>query len=742
MPESRSEIHSGDVLRSVSLKGRIEDMVLTMSIIQSYKNDSVDNLKVEYNFPMGHGAIVTGFKARTVGKERAVDMADAGQAEPPCEDAIGQGGTDVTLEKSSEGVNTVNIGNFSPGLAVEVEIEYFQPLRIERGRIRVVVPTFSAPRYGDHYFSRRPKEHKSYGADILVEYPLSMTLDIAGELSKSAIRCPSHPATIAVSPGLATVILEPGALLLRDLIIHLDDPPSKSFALTTPALEAHAVMAGFHPSFVNKRQPLTVSVLLDCSGSMAGESMSEAKEAVRLIAQRLNKDDFIWLSKFEHWLDHSTKGPVKATPGNIRRVLALAESAKAMGNSEISRALNSTLEILKKKRRAPKDRVLILITDCMVAGLEKLLDVDDSVRIFPLGVGPTPVEGHLRQLAEATGGAAQFVSLGESVSEAVSTIFHRLQNGSDSFASVDWGGKTLWASQPPKQIYSDETAYFFAFMENPPATPPMLNWEAGGVSQELAADSLSLSGAPKLTRMLCYSRFEDEYSENEYFKKKGAELALRLPRLANRSACVTDFEAGAEKLANFMRLHWADQMERLMGAYRGRKRPKIKKFDDEPLVYFYHEPEEWISWPLSIETAYLEEKGSFLIRDKLAGLGFTSLKADNGTDVLESCDRVIIPSGFEPVRFTSELADYMHMIVESILQVLERAPAELAEDVDFRHRGFDDLIRSEHVAAELEKLSGQNSILMSEMKSGYFSSSWRWSSRLLFPSWLPIWAWN
>ncbi|NBQ89738.1 MAG: VWA domain-containing protein, partial [Betaproteobacteria bacterium] len=136
-------------MQGVHAEGRLDGLMLAMTLRQRYRNDSQDNIEAVYTFPLAHGATLTGLEVRIGGKRLRAQVIAAPEARERFEDAIDAGDTPVMVEQTGTGLYTANLGNLLPGESLDIELEYAQLLRFEQGRIRLTVPTVIAERYGN-----------------------------------------------------------------------------------------------------------------------------------------------------------------------------------------------------------------------------------------------------------------------------------------------------------------------------------------------------------------------------------------------------------------------------------------------------------------------------------------------------------------------------------------------------------------------------------------------------------------
>ena len=220
-------------------------------------------------------------------------------------------------------------------------------------------------------------------------------------------------------------------------------------------------LASFYPSFPKSSEPerRNAKILLDCSGSMAGDSIEAAKRALHAILSMLEPRDRFSLSRFGSSVQHFHKAlqPVNGkTIGDAGRKVM---SVEANGGTELAAALSSTLE-LDAGTRAD----ILLITDGEVWQADAVVAAAQSSgqRIFVVGIGSAPAESVLRRLGEETGGACEFVAPNEDVEGAITRMFLRIAQEPASQVRTSWPGTVEWEVPPGQAIFDGETLHVFA----------------------------------------------------------------------------------------------------------------------------------------------------------------------------------------------------------------------------------------------------------------------------------------
>lgn len=543
-------------LKSVHFEGKLEGLLLTMLVKQRYLNDSDETIEASYTFPAGWGANLMGFSVELNGKRmQAVALAKK-KAEKKYEEAIESGDTPVMLEKSPLGLYTANLGNLKPGEEAVIIIEYGQLLRFEKGRVRITVPTVIGERYGDEVSDGHIAPHQSVDSDLLVEYPFTATLDILGQMAQGNIACPSHQVDVEQIEGGIRLRLAKGGMLDRDFIVTVEELKGESFVSASEDDGAYAVVASFCPKLQEKDPtPLGLKILVDCSGSMQGDSIEQAQEAMHELILRLTEKDMVSYSKFGSKVIHTSNQLEKCTPRYIKNVLAKAvhDTAADLGGTELNQALTSTFKI-RFNKAFTEGCDLLLITDGDVWEIEETVKQAkiSNHRIFAIGVGSAPAESLLKDLAEQTGGACELVTPSESISEAVLRMTQRIRSARTSSIAIHWEGEVLWQSKLPKQVFSDETIHVHARLKNKPTTTPTLHWTVENVLNEESAPSIDWNSTGALPRMVAGGEITSITDE-----KAAEELALKYQL--------------ASKYTNLLLVHVREEEEKAEGL------PKLQK---------------------------------------------------------------------------------------------------------------------------------------------------------------------
>ena len=465
-------------LLGVKLSGDLRGLMFEASIEQRFCNPGDTNVEVVYSFPLPWGAVLLGVDVVLGGKQLTGAVVEKKQAEARYEEAISEGNAAIMLEKNHDHSYSLNLGNLAAGEHCNVTLRYAQILQFEQRGLRLLIPTVIAPRYGDAQQDGGLLPHQAPSHLLLAEHPFALELRLHGDLAQARVASPSHH-PVGVAHGKAgtgavlTVSLARQASLDRDFVLVVDQLAHESMVVAardSVAPGSVAILASFCPRIAVQGSASTaVKILVDCSGSMAGDSIDAAKRALQAVVRQLGAGDRFSLSRFGDAVEHRSRGLWKTTETTQLAAQRWVGALQAnLGGTEMEAALISTFALAQT---VSSD--ILLVTDGEISAIDSTIASakHSGHRLFIVGIGSSPAETHLRRLAEATGGACDFVAPGEAVEPAVLRMFARLRSPRLADLNIEWpvGVAPEWVSPLLPSVFDGDTVNVFALLGQFPA---------------------------------------------------------------------------------------------------------------------------------------------------------------------------------------------------------------------------------------------------------------------------------
>ena len=455
------------VLRSVDVDVVFNNLLCETLMKHVYQNLEERPIEAVYTFPLSSQATLLSLKVSIGGKELHGVVVEKSSAESQYEDSLVEGNAAIMLEQAEPGIYTMNVGNILPGENVSISIRYAELYYWQEDTVRFMLPTTIAPRYGDPEMAGL-QPHQIPETDLLAENRFRLKITMMGKMADSVCQSPSHQIDIQKLPEKSVVTLSAGqAFMDRDFILNLRSASrDKNLALLGNDVDhGYVALASFAPSLPAQEDigPRSIKVLVDCSGSMAGDSISQARQAVSDCLKHLRPSDFFNIFCFGSRCRAFFEQQVTANKKNLTYIRRQLRSLEAdMGGTEIMGALLAARNMLGPDM--PQD--ILLITDGEVWDTGEIVQMarQSGHRIFTVGVGSAVSEMFVRRIADETGGACELVSPNEAMAEKIVHHFRRI------FLPRADKVKVTWPAAPEKvtpkvlpAVFDGNTLHVFAF---------------------------------------------------------------------------------------------------------------------------------------------------------------------------------------------------------------------------------------------------------------------------------------
>ena len=439
---------------------RVGGMVARVEVRQTFLNPSQSWLEGIYAFPLPDNAAVDGMRIAFGDKVIDAVIAERAAARRTYDKARKEGRKAALIEQHRPNIFTNDVANIGPGEAITVTLRYQQTLRYDQGRFRLRFPMVVGPRYtpGQLTVSSAGKDGWSRTAEIAADAerisspvlrpeagkvnPVALRIVLDAGFPLAELHSPYH--TIVGSDwrdGTATITLDPGAV-----------PADRDFELVWKPDTGTAPVAGVFQEIVDDKAYVLVMVLpphrgrpdrenkavapmprdlvfvLDRSGSMAGVSIIQAREATKVALDRLRPADRFEIIRFSSAHDTLFGAVRHATPENLARATSFVAGTTADGCTEMLAPLRRALAGRAVRGRL---RQIVFLTDGGVSNESQLLAEIDArlghARLFTVGIGSAPNGYFMRKAAAAGRGSYTYIGSAHDVSARVGGLFRKLE---------------------------------------------------------------------------------------------------------------------------------------------------------------------------------------------------------------------------------------------------------------------------------------------------------------------------
>ena len=488
---------------STDVKIEITGMVAYARVIQEFENPGDEWLEGVYVFPLPEDAAVSHL-TMDVG-DRVIEgvIKEREEAKKVYSQAKKEGKKASLLEQERPNIFMMSVANIGPHEVIKVELEYQQTVRLDNGLFSLRFPTVVGPRYipgqqtGNE--NRFDEFNLSGWAFATTEVP------DAPRISPPVV----EPGQDPDNPVSLEVILDPGFNLAKlqslyhavdinyindevaeirlnntwavaDQDFVLEWAPDKGRA-PQAALFAEEkkgenfiylmVMPPAENSVTDYHIPREVIFVVDVSGSMAGPSIRQAKDALVFAVSRLQPEDRFNIITFNDIVDRFFNYPMTGTKEHIQKALHFIKRLEATGGTEIEPALYEALDGSKNLNRI---RQVIFMTDGSVGNEQQLLQtvrerLGDS-RIFTIGIGSAPNSYFMRNIAERGKGTFTYIGDVKEVQERMEELYTKLENPmlTDVRLSISNQAEMEMFPDPIPDLYLGEPLTLVASTENVP----------------------------------------------------------------------------------------------------------------------------------------------------------------------------------------------------------------------------------------------------------------------------------
>lgn len=443
-------------LENTRVSAHILGPVAAVTVNQRFRNPLPENSELEYVFPLPHEAAITDFELQIGSRIIRAEIQEIKQARHTYDQARQQGQRAGLFEQRRPNLFSLQITNVQPGEYILTTIRYQEILNYQDDQYEFVFPMGITPKY---HSPVHPEEAQGVDAPIAEDHsqvgPVEIELTIDAGVDLADPTSPSHPITISPREGKRLRVNLNGLHLPdHDFVLRYrvatDSPTIASWRVSGTDGDYFTTLL-LPPIEGTSENPIPCEYIfvLDRSGSMTGEPIRQAINALRACLRSLNEQDIFYLLLFDdrlEWFDHKPSPVTEKTIDKADRYLSQVEGR---GGTEIIPALQAALSLLPDSQRA---RYVIFLTDGAVSAeeraLEKVHTLLGATHLFTFGIGPSVNRAFLLQLARWGGGTAEFLGLDEDIEGAILRFQDRIAYPILTNLTLQASNGNLWDVYP------------------------------------------------------------------------------------------------------------------------------------------------------------------------------------------------------------------------------------------------------------------------------------------------------
>ncbi len=433
----------------------VRGLVASATVTQQYANSSTEPIQAVYIFPLPHDAAVYDMEIRIGNRVIRSTIREREEAKRVYEAAKSAGKRAALVEQERPNIFTTSVANIMPGDHVDVRLRYVEPLLWEEGRMRLVFPMVAGPRYipgtntVGHAGTGWALDTNSVSDASRITPPvrspesrsghdISLAVDLDPGFEAASIKSVSHTINVqTLHDGRQRVELATGTTIPnKDFVLEVQQaksPKPKTALFLSPANdsgETHFLLAAFPPTVQPaERMPVEMLYMIDVSGSMAGTSIEQAREALLQALNRLGPCDRFGILEFSSGYGEFAAEPLPATSENLAATRDYVRHLEAGGGTEMLPAL---LHLMRKPQIPGYLRHIVLLTDGDLGNEDEIFaalgsDLGDA-RLYTVAIGSAPNLFLATKMAQfGRGTFTHIADIGE-ISEQMARLFASIES--------------------------------------------------------------------------------------------------------------------------------------------------------------------------------------------------------------------------------------------------------------------------------------------------------------------------
>ncbi|MBA4016042.1 MAG: hypothetical protein C0483_02520 [Pirellula sp.] len=410
-------------IKALEVSATLKDQAASVQVTQTFENTGSRTMEVAFVFPLPYDAAIDRVTLLVDGKELPGKLLTKEEARRRYEEIVRKNQDPALLEWLGGGMFQTSVFPVPPGQTREVQIRYTQLCRQTDGVTDFLFPLSTAK------YTTRPVEKVSVRVAIESKDTIKNVYSATHDVD---VKRRGKTATVTyfgkneIPSGDFRLMFDVGRGKLSARVLSYK-PKGKEegyfLLLANPQIEDDRPAPAKNVVFV-----------VDRSGSMSGEKIEQARNALKFVLQRLHEGDLFNIVAYDDRVE-SFKPELQRYSDKTRdEALGFIESIYAGGSTNIEGALTTALEQLKDSERP--NYVLFMTDGLPTAGETNEAKIVESAkkhnrvraRIIAFGVGYDVNSRMLDKLVRENFGQSEYVRPNEDIEERVSKLYGRMES--------------------------------------------------------------------------------------------------------------------------------------------------------------------------------------------------------------------------------------------------------------------------------------------------------------------------
>jgi len=443
---------------------QVSGLTNRVTVTQHYINHSEQWLNGRYLFPLPENAAVDSLQMKIGERLIAGQIKPKKEARQLYEQAKADGKRASLLSQQRPNLFTAEVANLGPGQTLEIRFSYQQALDYRDGQFNLRFPMTLTPRYIPAAMltsaAKLPEvlslqtlmvDNTALRQEQASANRTSINIVLDAGLPLASVSSASHQIQQQPQDDGCMVITLLNALPDRDFVLDWQPQAANAPAAAlysqlgqtynqstgnhdTPDTSRYSLLMMMPPAVKPQTDnPRELILVIDTSGSMAGDAMAQAKSAVLYVLSGLKPQDSFNILAFSSDVQPLAPQALPVTAHNIGLAQQFVRSLEANGGTEMAKALQLALPFTGDTVANESDaalRQVIFMTDGAVGNEDQLFtlirDRLGNNRLFTIGIGSAPNSHFMRRAAELGRGTFTYIGNMQQVEQQTVSLLNKI----------------------------------------------------------------------------------------------------------------------------------------------------------------------------------------------------------------------------------------------------------------------------------------------------------------------------